>query len=419
MDRCLEAVKRGTLADMIEAGERVYRVSEITTEIKSILESSYPRVSIEGEISNFRPSSSGHYYFTLKDRDAMISAVMFKNRALRLVFQPKDGQLVVARGSLSVYPQRGTYQIVCESIDKAGEGDILAMLEERKRRLAAEGLFDMTRKRPLPPFPERIAVVTSPTGAAIRDILKVLKKRNAGMDGVVLPAPVQGEGSEVKIAAQIARANRYRLGDVIIVGRGGGSLEDLLPFSAEVVVRAIADSAIPVSSAVGHEVDVSLSDLAADYRAPTPSAAAEAVSKARDELLKSVEAFEEDMRGSIERRIDRVRLLLEQFSSDNLERHLRMLLQPLLFRLDDAKEKLVSSMKNTLVLAKHRYEIALGAAESCSPFEILKRGYAIVRDRASGRFLVSAKSIRVNDEISIRFHEGEIDASVTKTAEEL
>ena len=403
---------------MFALKERIYQVSEITSEIKSFLETSYPSVAIEGEISNFRPSSSGHYYFTLKDRDAMIQAVMFKGRALRLTFTPKDGQLVVLRGNLSVYPQRGTYQIVCESIEKAGEGNLLALLEERKRRLAQEGLFDSARKRPLPPFPERIAVVTSPTGAAIRDILRVLKKRNAGIDVVVLPAPVQGEGADEKIAAQLRRANRYGLGDVIIVGRGGGSLEDLLPFSSEVVVRAVAESEIPVISAVGHEIDTSLSDLAADYRAPTPSAAAEAVSRARDELLDTVRTLEEDLRGALSNRIQRIRLILGQFTAENLERQVRVFLQPYFFRLDDSKEKLVSGMKHALILARHRYEVALGTTESCSPFEILKRGYSIVRSRSTGKILTSSRDVKPQDEISIRFHEGEADASVTKTVQE-
>ncbi|MDY7030185.1 MAG: exodeoxyribonuclease VII large subunit, partial [Spirochaetota bacterium] len=222
------------------AGNRVFKVSEITTHIKELLESSFPAVSIEGELSNFRPASSGHWYFTLKDQDAVIQAVMFKYRSARVRFQPADGLKVIVRGNISVYAKRGNYQIICESMEKAGEGDILAMLEQRKRDLAAEGLFAPERKRPLPFFPRRIAVVTSPTGAAVRDILQVLGRRSSGLDVVILPAPVQGDEAGGKIAAQIRRANMLKLGDILIVGRGGGSLEDLLPFSEEEVVRAIA-----------------------------------------------------------------------------------------------------------------------------------------------------------------------------------
>src|SRR6056297_1603468 len=212
----------------IGPGEHVFQVSEITAHIKEILEVSFPTVRIEGEISNFRPAGSGHWYFNLKDRDAMIQAVMFKYRSREVNFTPVDGSKVVVRGKISVYAQRGNYQIICDSMEKAGEGDILAMLEERKRRLAGEGLFAPEKKRPLPLFPTRIAVVTSPTGAAIRDILQVLGRRSSGLDVVVLPSPVQGEQAGPKIAAQIRRANMFSLGDVLIVGRGGGSLEDLL-----------------------------------------------------------------------------------------------------------------------------------------------------------------------------------------------
>lgn len=392
--------------------DKVYKVAELTSEIKGILETSFSLVAVQGEVSNFRPSSTGHYYFTLKDRDAMISAVMFKNRALRLSFSPRDGQLVIVRGSLSVYPGRGTYQIVCDSIEKAGEGDILAMLEERKQRLAAEGLFDGEKKKPLPLFPRRIAVVTSPTGAAVRDILKVLKRRNAGINVVILPAPVQGDGADARIAAQIRRVDRYRLGDVIIVGRGGGSLEDLLPFSSEEVVRAIAESDIPIISAVGHETDTTLADLAADYRAPTPSAAAEAVSRVREDLLRHIAVLRNDIEENLSDKIERIHLLLRQFTSENLERQVRVLLQPYLFRLDDAKEKLVEGIKNRLVRFRHRTEVAAGTVEACSPYDVLKRGYSIVTMKNTGRIVISSETLSPGSDLSIRFYKGEADVAV-------
>ena len=272
----------------VTAQERIYTVGEITSLIKTTLEDGFPWISVQGEISNFRPSSTGHWYFSLKDAEAVISVVMFRGRLDGVRFAPVDGMLVKATGSVSVYARRGNYQLICESLIKAGEGDILAMLEARKQKLAAEGLFDLDRKKPLPLFPATVAVVTSPTGAAIRDILRILRRRNAGIDVVILPTPVQGDGADERIARAIEIANTHRLGDVIIVGRGGGSLEDLMPFSSEVVVRAIAGSRIPVISAVGHETDVTLSDLVADVRAPTPSAAAEIVAASRVELISRV-----------------------------------------------------------------------------------------------------------------------------------
>ncbi len=399
---------------MVGAVDRIYRVGELTGQIKNLLENSYPFVAVEGEISNFRPSAAGHLYFTLKDGEAMLSAVMFRGRAARLSFIPHDGRLVVARGGLTVYPQRGSYQIVCESLEPAGEGAILAMLEERKRRLAAEGLFDPARKKKLPSHPERVGVVTSPTGAAIRDILKVLGRRHGGIHVVVLPTPVQGEEAEELIAAQIRRANRHHLADVLIVGRGGGSLEDLLPFSGEKVVRAIAESEIPVISAVGHETDTTLSDLAADYRAPTPSAAAEAVSRARDDLLRDVREMRSRLEESLTNRIEKIRLLLERFTPENLERGIRVLLQPRLLRLDDAKERLVEGARSLTLTRRRRLELAAAQLESCSPFDILKRGYSIVR-AAAGGIVTSAGDLRPGDGLTIRFFRGEADAAVEKT----
>ena len=407
---------KGTLAVMETVHDRIYRVSELTDEIRNLLEGSFPFLAVQGEISNFRPSGAGHLYFTLKDREAMISAVMFRSRAQKLGFIPQDGKLVTARGNLSVYAQRGSYQIVCESLEPAGEGAILAMLEERKRRLAAEGLFDPSRKKPLPAHPRRVGVVTSPTGAAVRDILKVLGRRHAGIHVIILPAPVQGDEAEELIAAQIRRANRHRLADVLIVGRGGGSLEDLLAFSGEAVVRAIADSKIPVISAVGHEIDTSLSDLAADFRAPTPSAAAEAVSGERDELLRHVRELSHALSDFLNHRIERVRLLLDRFTPENLEQRFRMLLQPGLLRLDDAKERLVENIRSLSLGIRRRLDISTARIESCSPFDVLKRGYAIVKNAKTGRVVVSASTLAAGDDLSIRFHEGEAHATVEKTS---
>lgn len=394
------------------AGNRVFKVSEITTHIKDLLESSFPAVSIEGELSNFRPASSGHWYFTLKDQDAVIQAVMFKYRSARVRFQPADGLKVIVRGNISVYAKRGNYQIICESMEKAGEGDILAMLEQRKRDLAAEGLFAPERKRPLPFFPRRIAVVTSPTGAAVRDILQVLGRRSSGLDVVILPAPVQGDEAGGKIAAQIHRANMLNLGDVLIVGRGGGSLEDLLPFSEEEVVRAIAASEIPVISAVGHEIDISLSDLAADLRAPTPSAAAEVVSRSREELAERVKRLHEEILSQVRNKVDRIRLLLQQFTPENLENRFRQVMQPYQLRLDDCKEQVLRSMQDLLLRSRHKVELLKGALEANSPKAVMARGYAVVTDRNTGTLIADPAQVSVGEEIDIRIHRGKIGASV-------
>jgi exodeoxyribonuclease VII large subunit len=394
--------------------QQAYTVSELTGRIKATLERDFPDITIEGEISNFRAASSGHYYFTLKDDKAVIQVVMFRNRNIYLQFEPADGQFVRARGDVSVYARRGNYQLICEEMELAGTGNILAMLEERKQRLAREGLFEEARKKPLPPYPERVAVVTSPSGAAIRDIINVTGRRHAGINIVVLPTAVQGDGAAEKIAAQIRRADRYRLGDIIIVARGGGSLEDLLPFSEEVVVRAVAAAETPTVSAVGHEVDVALCDLAADRRAPTPSAAGELVSANREQVLERVMELGKSIISSFRSRYERARLLVSQFKPENLEHNFRTLVQPLYMRLDDAKEDLLQSMDQRLTRIRHRLEMARERLYAVSPRETLKRGFAIVTDPESGSVISRASQTKPEDRIHVRFSEDGLNAQVTE-----
>ena len=395
--------------------EHVFSVAEITQLIKSSLEDGFPWVTIQGEISNFRPSSAGHWYFSLKDLDAMISVVMFRGRLDTVRFEPADGMLAKASGTISVYARRGNYQLVCETLLRAGEGDILATLEARKRALAAEGLFDLAKKKPLPLYPSRIAVVTSPTGAAIRDILRILRERNAGMDVVIVPTLVQGDGADERIARAIRIADRHRLGDVIIVGRGGGSLEDLLPFSSELVVRAIAAAETPIISAVGHETDITLSDLAADLRAPTPSAAAELVSASQTELRGRVSALRSALENAIDVRLEKVRMLLGQFAAGNLERTVRTFVQPLSQRADYASEELVQGMRRLLTDRLHRFALAARELASCSPHSVLQRGYAVVTHEASGRVLISSEHVRRGDAVAIRLAQGGLRATVEVT----
>jgi exodeoxyribonuclease VII large subunit len=397
--------------------ERPYSVSQITFLIRDLLEGEFFGITVEGEISNFRPSSTGHLYFSLKDDQAVLSAVMFKNRIFGLTFKPADGMVVRATGNISVYAKRGNYQLICESLQKAGEGELLALLEKRKAMLAAAGLFDKERKQPLPLFPTRVAVVTSPTGAAIRDILRVLKRRNAGLNLVILPAPVQGETAAEKIARQIRRANEFSLGDVLIVTRGGGSLEDLLPFYEESVVKAIADSRIPVISAVGHEIDTTLSDLAADVRAPTPSAAAEMVSASRLELTERLANVRHGMTETLRSRVERVWLLMSQFTPENLVRNFQIYVQPHALQVEEVRERLTLSMERLLVPCRHRLDLLAQAVLTNSPLAVLERGYAVVSSERTGEVLLSSRQVEPADTVKVRLHEGRLRAEVKEKQE--
>lgn len=392
--------------------DTVYSVSAITDLLKNMIEGTFPSVVIEGEISNYRPNASGHVYFTLKDNRAQLSAVMFRSRAAGLTFIPADGMLVQCRGQLSVYAPRGNYQIIINSMQIAGTGNILQMLDERKKRLAAEGLFDNSRKKRLPVYPDTIGIITSSTGAALRDILQITKRRNNSVSVVILPALVQGDGAAETIIRQIKTANAFRLCDVLIVGRGGGSLEDLLPFSEENVVRAISESEIPVVSAVGHEIDWALSDFVADERAPTPSAAAELVVPLKSEVLEYLHRTIQDFHDTIERRIENTKLMVKTFNPDNLELQFRTIEQPLLARFDQAKTALLENMLTRLKDTRQNIQNCIQILESSSPETILARGYAMVRDKTTHKILRSGKDTRTGAEIEIIPARGKITAIV-------
>ncbi|MDR2370039.1 MAG: exodeoxyribonuclease VII large subunit [Treponema sp.] len=397
---------------------RKLTVSELTEYIRRCLEGNFGALVVEGEVSNCKLSSTGHLYFTLKDPGAVISGVMFGNRLHSLAFEPKDGMLVRVQGRLSVYSQRGSYQIVCEEMELAGAGDILAMLEKRKRALAAEGLFDEKRKRAVPRFPETVGVVSSPTGAAVRDILNILRRRAAGIRVVILPSPVQGQEAAAVIARRIEQANQWKLADVLIVGRGGGSLEDLLPFSEEIVVRAVASSEIPVVSAVGHEIDWALSDFAADLRAPTPSAAAELVSENRAAVLDGVLKTVERIRQIMAARLERARLLMRPFGLEDLEHRFRGILQPRLVRFDDARENLITALQRHIGKLRRRLELAAASLEAGSPLSILERGFSVVTAESGGKSSIvrRAAGLRQGDRLVIRPMEGLITAVVRETS---
>ena len=386
-------------------------VTQLTNLIKNMLENSFQNILLKGEISNFKPSSAGHLYFSLKDADAQISAVMFRGSASNLTFQPKDGTMVQARGKISVYAPRGNYQLIIISMEKAGTGNIMEMIEQRKRKLAAEGLFDSARKRTLPYFPKTVGIVTSPGGAALRDILNIRKRRNDKVEIIVLPSLVQGDTAAPTIVNMIQIANRHKLCDVLIVGRGGGSLEDLLPFSEESVVRAIVASEIPVVSAVGHEIDWALSDFAADCRAPTPSAAAEIVIPEKTAILNEIDACKTTLYGEISERTRRLRLLLKSFDPENMHTRLLNIEQRLSERFDRAFDSMKSSMEELIKDRRRTIEHSREILENCNPQSIFERGYSMVTDR-DGNIIRDAHKLNSGDQIKIRPAKGEIEATV-------
>lgn len=400
---------------MLFPSEKVFSVTELNSIIKEILEGTFPTIRLEGEISGLKTQSSGHIYFSLKDSSSLVSAVMFRGSAQHLSFLPKDGMKVQVSGKLSVYPPQGRYQLIVSKMSLAGEGEILKMLEERKRKLYAEGIFDEERKRNLPFFPRTIGIVTSPTGAALRDILQITKRRNPGISVVILPSMVQGDEAARTIVQQIKNANAAKLCDVLIVGRGGGSLEDLLPFSEEEVVRAIAESEIPVVSAVGHEIDWALSDYAADKRAPTPSAAAELVVPQKSDILNEIRHAQEELSVTIRSKIEKIRLILKGFEPEGLELKFRSIEQPLLQRFDNAKENLIENMNLKVKDTRLVVENCISFLESASPKAIFDRGYSMVREKDSGTIIRKSSQVKKGSLIEIFPSQGRIEALVSET----
>ena len=386
-------------------------VSELTSLIKNTLEGSFFGLTVEGEISGFRPASTGHWYFSLKDQNAVINCTMWRSTIPRVAFKPKDGLKVVVTGSISVFEPRGTYQIICTSMKIAGEGDILAMLEERKRRYDSLGYFDESKKKPIPRRPGRVAVITSPTGAALQDILQITGRRNKGLDIIILPAIVQGSDAAISIARRIMEVNEFALADVMIVGRGGGSIEDLLPFSEECVIEAIHQSQIPVISAVGHEIDWAISDYVADLRAPTPSAAAELVCESSIDQMEKVNQLRADMTEAIVSKLNAIKLRLASFSPENARAQLENRLNKRRMLLDGLSVDMQHSMQNLLAQRKARSELLRHKIQALSPLAVLDRGYSIVTDK-DGRTLKSIGQVNAGDNISIKLSDGRIIAGV-------
>lgn len=391
-----------------------FSVSEITELIRNTLESSFYGLTVEGEVSGFKCAATGHWYFNLKDKDAVINAAMWRNNTVRAGFMPKDGQRVIVTGSITVYPPRGTYQITCTSIRLAGEGDILAMLEERKKRYNAMGYFDPALKKPIPKRPARVAVITSSTGAALQDILQVTGRRNAGMDIIILPAQVQGAGAAEEIAARIREVNLYALAPVMIVGRGGGSVEDLLAFSEDVVIQAIHESEIPVISAVGHEIDWAISDFVADLRAPTPSAAAELVSSSGSEQAEKVAALKLSMLEALTGKARTVRLRFAAVNTKASARLIENRIGNARLTLDSRVESMKSGVQASVRKAVHALEVRSALLKALNPSAVLDRGYAIVSTQ-DGRTVRTVNTVSSGTEITVRVADGRFSARVEKT----
>ncbi|GJQ20626.1 MAG: exodeoxyribonuclease 7 large subunit [Bacteroidia bacterium] len=398
------------LFDLQPSDRRPYSVTEITRMVKQSLESAYPNVWVVGEVSNCRRHSSGHWYFTLKDENAQLAAVLWRSRAAIVSVLPEDGMKAQVRGALTVYAPRGVYQIEVLQLLPVGLGELQVAFEKLKRKLAAEGLFDQSRKKPLPQFPQRIGLVTSPTGAAIQDVRSVLSRRFPSLEVIVAPVRVQGPGAADEIAGAIRDMNAFGGVDVLIVGRGGGSLEDLWAFNEEIVARAIAESDIPVISAVGHEIDYSIADFVADLRAPTPSAAAELVIRDRTELVDILSNICYTLKERIQDRIDflgdRIQRLITSYTFNRPRDLLRQYVQ----RLDELDRSLLLSTGHALESAVNRHISLHQQLEALSPQNVLRRGYALVRK--DGRIVTRARELGEGEGAEIQFLDDRVKVRV-------
>jgi len=390
-------------------------VSQLNRQVKTLLEQGIARLWIEGEISNLAKPASGHLYFSLKDDSAQIRAAFFRQRQRGPTIGLKNGDKVVALGRVSLYEARGDYQLIVEQVEPAGEGALKRQFEVLKKMLAAEGLFNEENKQELPTLPGRIGVITSPSGAAIRDIISILGRRFPSIPVVIYPAAVQGDAAPGELIAALASAVSRNECDVLIMGRGGGSLEDLWAFNDEKLARAIAACPIPIVSAVGHEVDFTIADFVADVRAPTPSGAAEIVVPDREHWLRAINSLAARIgrlgRRAVEDRAQSLdwlgRRLAQASPSAVVERSIA--------RLAGLRQRLNVSVRDTASSVSHRLELAMRGLHSVSPLATLDRGYAIVEDASSGKVLLKASDAAPGDSIRARLAEGELIATVTST----
>ncbi|MFI4914107.1 MAG: exodeoxyribonuclease VII large subunit [Steroidobacterales bacterium] len=390
----------------------IYSVSQLNREARSLLEAGLPPLWVEGELSNLSRPSSGHWYFSLKDREAQLRCAMFRPRNMLTRFAPREGQLVLAYGRVSLYEARGDYQLIVEVLEDSGEGALKRAFEELKMRLAAEGLFALERKRQLPVAPRRIGVITSPTGAAIRDILHILQRRFPAAEVLIYPVPVQGAAAAPAITAALELANARSDCDVLILARGGGSLEDLWAFNDERVARAIFRSLLPVVTGIGHEIDFTIADFVADVRAPTPSGAAQLVVPDRAGWLERLAQLAARFAAAMRRQLGDERAQVEA-----LQRRLRLAhpgtrMAQSSQRLDELEQRLQLALRARLRAAGARLESAVRALGAVSPLATLTRGFAVLTRAADGALITSADQLKVGEQFEARLSSGRLRAQL-------
>jgi exodeoxyribonuclease VII large subunit len=396
------------------AEQEVLSISELSRRLKALVEMSFPYVCVEGEISNFSRAASGHIYFTLKDQSAQIRAVLWRSAAMRVRFELHDGLHVIAAGPVEVYAQRGSYQLVVERLVPQGIGPLELAFRQRYEKLAAEGLFAEQRKRPLPRFPRRIALVTSPSGAAVRDLLQVITRRWPACDLVIVPVPVQGQQAAPAIAAGLRAAVRLPRVDVIVCGRGGGSLEDLWAFNEEIVARGIFACPIPVVSAVGHEIDVTIADLVADKRALTPSEAGELVVPERTDVLSDLGHLAVRMESAARDVLRRRRLALDALAGRRALARPFDLVRDRQRQLDELSQRMGGGMRRRIERASRELQALSSHLDALSPLKVLGRGYSLTRREASGEIIRRADDVGVGERIETLLAEGRLTSLVER-----
>lgn len=397
----------------------IYEVSAVNQYLKELLEAQpvLSNIYIRGELSNYKVYPSGHHYFTLKDSQSALRCVMFRSSADKLRFRPESGMQVIACGRISVYPRDGAYQLYCTRLTPEGIGDLYVAFEQLKEKLLREGLFDQAHKKPLPPYPERIAVITSPAGAAVHDMIRILRRRYPLAKVILLPVRVQGTEAPAEIAGAIRYANRWQVGDVIITGRGGGSMEDLWAFNDERVARAIYQSEIPVISAVGHEPDVTISDFVADRRASTPSNAAEIAVPDQSELLRQLESMAGRISQSQLTRLRRLQERLEVLAGRRVMQDPSATYDDRRMALDLLQEKLGAAMLRPLEREKQRFYRTAASLDALSPLKVLGRGYALATTE-DGSLLRSSGQVSPGEKVHLRLAQGSARCTVEETSKE-
>ena len=390
-----------------EAKEKqIYTVTELTKYIRQIIENSFPHIWVEGEISNFVLHSSGHMYFSLKDAGSVVQCAMFKRSNEKLKFRPKDGMKVICFGKISVYEPRGSYQLIVEEIEPKGIGALQLQFQQLKEKLQKEGLVDPAHKVPIPHLPTKIGIVTSPTGAAIRDILNIAIRRFSNVEIIIYPVRVQGEGSKDEIASAIKDFNKLNNIDVMIVGRGGGSLEDLWAFNEEAVARAIYDSAIPVISAVGHEIDYTIADFVADLRAPTPSAAAELVIPRKEDLVNSINTNTVRLRNALLNSLEAMSQRLAKLSQSYALKQPLKMVEKYEQMIDDLRKDMAIRVNHLVKLHGENYNLLEQKLAVLSPLAILSRGYSVSSRLPEKKIIKDTGDIKVGDRIETRLGKG-------------